>query len=86
MNEKSCQMGECGEFQFNDDPGAFLFYYRLFESIVSVVQQGNPDAFQEAQTKIIMGLCALAEKIEGKTNDLSIHKVLTIWKIASFTP
>jgi hypothetical protein len=79
--EKVCEMGERGEFQFDDDPGAFLHYYRLFDSIVSSVRNGNPDSLSEAQQKFIMSLCTLADKIEGKPENLNLHKVLSIWDV-----
>jgi hypothetical protein len=79
--EKVCEMGECGEFQFDDDPGAFLHYYRLFEGIVSSVREGSPASFSEAQQKLIMGLCTLADKIEGKPENLDLSKVLDIWNV-----
>lgn len=80
-SEKVCEMGERGEFQFDDDPGAFLHYYRLFESIVSCVHQGSADSISEAQQKFIMSLCSLADKIEGKPENLNLHKVLGIWDV-----
>lgn len=81
--EKVCEMGEKGEFQFDDDPGAFLYYYRLFEGIVSSVRLNNIDSYAEAQQKVIMSLCALAEKIEGSVDNLDLRKVLSIWNIPS---
>jgi hypothetical protein len=79
--EKFCAMGECGEFEFDDDPGAILFYYRLFDSIVENLRIGGPDTYSEAQQKFIMSLCTLADKIEGKPENLTLHKVLDIWDI-----
>jgi hypothetical protein len=79
--EKACEMGERGEFQFDDDPGAFLHYYRLFDSIVSSIRIGSPDSFSEAQQKFIMSLCTLADKIEGKPENLNLQKVLGIWNV-----
>lgn len=81
--EKVCEMGERGEFQFEDDPGIFLYYYRLFESIITLLRSGNPDSFSEVQQKFIMGLCTLADKIEGKQENLNIQQVLDIWGIPS---
>lgn len=80
-SENICEMGGHSEFQFDDDPGAFLHYYRLFESIVSCVRVNSPDAFSEAQQKVIMGLCTLADKIEANKTDLTLRKVLEIWDI-----
>jgi hypothetical protein len=78
---KVCEMGESGEFRFHDDPAAFLFYYRLFENLVKSVHLKSDQGVQEAQQRIIMGLCSLAQKIDANANDLSIHKVLNIWNI-----
>ncbi|MBI2743574.1 MAG: hypothetical protein HYX48_06630 [Chlamydiales bacterium] len=76
-----CEMGECGEYQFVDDPGAFLYYYRLFEGIVSSAHGGSPDALSQAQQQVITGLCTLADKIEGKPENLDLQKVFDIWNI-----
>lgn len=84
--EKIQEMGERGEFQFDDDPGAFLHYYRLFDSIVSSVRVESLDSFSEAQQKFIMSLCTLADKIEGKPENLNLHKVLGIWDIPYLQP
>lgn len=78
---KICEMGERGEFQFNDDPAALLYYYRLFHSIVSRLHTGGPESFSEVQHKFIMSLCTLADKIEGKPGSLNLRKVLDIWGI-----
>ncbi len=79
--EKLCEMGERGEFRFNDDPGVFLYYYRLFDDIVSSVRKGSVDCFSEAQQKFIMSLCTLADKIDGKSENLTLQKVLSVWDI-----
>ena len=79
--EKVCMMGERGEFQFDDDPGAFLHYYRLFESIVSSARNESLDSFSEAQQKFIISLCTLADKIKEKPENLNLHNVLAIWDI-----
>lgn len=81
--EKLSEMGEKGEFHFDDDPGAFLHYYRLFESVVTSIHQKNPDAFAEAQQKFLVGLCTLADKIEGKPESLDLKQVLKIWGIST---
>lgn len=80
-SEKVCEMGERGEFQFGDDPGAFLYYYRLFDGIVSSVRSESPDSISKAQQAFIMGLCTLADKIEGGSENLDLQKVLGIWDI-----
>lgn len=79
--EKVLEIGERGEFRFEDDPATFLRYYRLFEHVASSVREENSDSFFEAQQKFIMSLCALASKIEGKTENLNLHRVLEIWNI-----
>lgn len=79
--EKVCEMGESGEFQFDNDPGAFLYYYRLFEGVVTNVRNGSPDLLTQAQQQFIAGLCTLADKIEGKPVNLDLRKVLGIWNI-----
>ncbi len=79
--EKTCEMGERGEFQFDDDPGAFLHYYRAFDSIVSSLRAGSPDSFTEAQQQFIMSLCGLADKIEGQPENLNLQQVLGVWNI-----
>jgi hypothetical protein len=81
--EKVCKMGEQGEFQFDDDPGAFLYYYQLFNSIVNILRTGSPDSFSEVQQKFTMSLCTLANKIEGNSENLNLHKVLNIWNISN---
>ena len=79
--EKVCEMAECGEFQFDDDPGAFLYYYRLFERIVSSVRSGSPDLISQAQQQVITGICTLADKIKASVENLDILKVMDIWNI-----
>jgi hypothetical protein len=79
--QKVCEMGEGGEFEFNDDPGAFLFYYRLFTSIVNSLRTENTDLFSEAQQKFITSLCTLADKIEANAENLDLNKVLQIWNV-----
>ncbi len=82
-SEKVCEKGAHGKFQFDDDPGAFLHYYRLFDGIVSNARNGSPDSLTEAQQKFIQSLCTLADKIEGNPENLNLHKVLDIWRIPS---
>lgn len=79
--QKLSEMGQRGEFEFSDDPGAFLYYYRLFEAIVSSVRVGTEDSISQAKQHLIAGLCALANKIEAKTENLDLGKVLAIWDI-----
>lgn len=81
--DKVSEMGEKGEFQFEDDPGTFLYYYRLFEGIVSGVRSENADLLSQAQQQFIVGLCTLADKIEGSPENLDLQKVLRVWDIPS---
>ena len=80
-SEKVCEMGERGEFQFDDDPGALLSYYRLFEGVVSKIREGSPESLSQAQDQFIGGLCRLADKIEGCPGNLDLEKVFRIWNI-----
>lgn len=84
--ERVCEMGERGEFIFDDDPGALLHYYRLFHGIVGNIQNGSSNSFSEARQKFIMCLCTLADKISGKPDNLNLHKVLNIWGIPYSNP
>lgn len=79
--QEICEMGEKGEFEFDDDPGAFLHYYRLFDDIVSSARQGNPDSLSKAHQKFITALCTLADKIEGQSENLNLRKVFDIWNV-----
>lgn len=79
--EKLCSMGERGEFEFSDDPGALLQYYRLFASIVTNMRNGNSESLPETQRNFITILCLLADKIEGKPEALNLQKVLELWNI-----
>lgn len=79
--EKLCEIGERGEFQFENDLGAFLYYYKLFEGIISNIHNGSPDLLSQAQQQFITGLCTLADKIKGKVENLDLRKVLSLWNI-----
>lgn len=79
--EKISEMGERGEYHFHDDPGALLYFYRLFETIVSCAREGKTDSFSQAQQAFITGLCTLADKIEKKPENLNLKKVLSLWGI-----
>lgn len=78
---KLCQLGEAGESLLDEDSGALLYYYQLFEEIVTQVHVDTPESFADAQQKFITALCALAQKIEGDAEPLSLEKVLATWKI-----
>lgn len=79
--EKVSEMGERGEFQFADEPGAVLYYYRLFEGVVTGARSQDPALHSQAQQQFIAALCTLADKIEGKPGDLDLSKVLDVWNI-----
>jgi|GEM_PF-1976330 len=79
--EKVCERGERGEFQLGDDLGSFLYFYRLFEGIVSNARSGSPDLLSQAQQQLVAGLCTLADKIKEKTEDLDLLNVLNVWNI-----
>lgn len=80
-SEKLSEIGERGEFQFDNDLGSFLYHYQLFMGIVNNVRSKKPDSLLQAQQQFITGLCTLADKISGKSKDLAIQKVLDIWNI-----
>lgn len=80
--EKLSEIIEGGEFEFGDDPGALLHYYQTFEGIVNHVRENTSKSLSEAQQKFLGSLCSLAEKMQGKTKNLNIHKVLEIWNIS----
>lgn len=80
--EKVSEIGERGEFQFEDDPGAILHYYRLFEGIIGNVRSENRALLSQAQQQFIAGLCGLADKIKRNVGEnLDLFKVLNIWNI-----
>lgn len=68
-----------------NDPAALLTCFQLFNKIVIGSREENVNSFLEAQQNFITVLCLLAEKIEGKTAQLSIQPVLKIWDIPSET-
>lgn len=78
--EKVSEIGERGEFQLDADLGTVLYYYRLFEGIVTSIRDGSPDLISQAQQQFIAGLCTLADKI-GKDENLDLNKVLAGWNI-----
>lgn len=80
-----CEMGEKGEFQFDDDPGALLHYYRVFDDIVGQARQATPDCLSQAHEKFIGGLCTLADKIQEHPENLTLNKVFDVWKIPTIT-
>lgn len=79
--EKLSEIAEGGEFEFDDDPGALLHYYQTFEGIVNHVRENTPNSLSEAQKKFLGSLCSLTEKMQGKTKNLNIPKVLETWNI-----
>jgi hypothetical protein len=82
-HEKVSEMGEKGEFYFQDDPAALLQFYRLFEGAVKGVKEGSAEKLTEAQQRFIMGICLLASKI-GQDPEITVSKVLEIWNIQDF--
>ncbi len=78
--KKVNEMGERGEFQFDNDPGALLYYHRLFKSIIDDVRNGS-STLLSAQQQFFAGLCTLADNMKGKTKNLDLQKVLDIWNI-----
>jgi len=82
QSEKSIETGERGEFYFEDDAGALLYYYRLYSDILNQIHEGNTESFYKAQQHFISSLCTLVDKIEGKPETLNLHKVLSVWGIS----
>lgn len=81
LSEKVIERGEKGEFQFSDDPTVFMYFYRLFESIVADVRNEVMDSIPEAQKNFIVALCALSDKINGKAEQRNLQKVLEFWGV-----
>ena len=81
QSEKSIETGGRGEFYFQDDAGALLYYYRLYSDILNQIHEGNTESFYKAQQQFISSLCTLADKIEGKPETLNLYKVLNVWDI-----
>lgn len=84
-SEKRIERGEQGEFQFADDPTLFMYFYRLFESVIDDVRNKVLDALPEAQKQFLVALCALSDKIEGKPEKRDLEKVLKLWGIPQLT-
>ena len=84
-SENAIERGEKGEFQFSDDPTVFMYFYRLFESIVADVRNDAMDTIPEAQKNIIVALCALSDKINGKQEQRNLQKALEFWGIPQVT-
>jgi hypothetical protein len=64
-----------------DDPAILLTCFQLFNKVIQGVREKSQTSFIEAQHHFITVLCVLADKIEGKTTQLSIRPVLKIWDI-----
>lgn len=69
------------EFQFGDDPTVFMYFYRLFESVIDHGRNKVVDSLSEAQKQFIVALCALHDKIEGTPEKRDLKKVLQLWGI-----
>jgi hypothetical protein len=80
-SEKILAWGKCGEHRYGDDPGTFLKYFQLYNKVVQGARDTTPSASTEAQQNFLLSLCALANKITGKTEGLNIHSVLDFWDI-----
>lgn len=79
--EKVSEVGERGKFHFGDDPGALLYFFKLFEGIVSNIHDGSPEMCSQAQQQVIRGLCTLADRIKGTSDPLVLLDVLSLWNI-----
>jgi len=79
--EEVNEIGIVGEFQFDDDLWLSLFYYQLFDGIVTKVRSGNRGQIPQLQQQVLVAISSLADKIKGNINDLNIFKVLDIWNI-----
>lgn len=80
-SDKIIERGEGGEFQFSDDPTVFMYFYRLFESVIENARNKVLDSIPEAQKQFIVALCAMNDKIEGKPEKRDLKKVLHLWDI-----
>lgn len=84
--QKIHETAEHGKFQFDDDPGFFLSYFKLFNLVINKARAESLESLSEAQKNFIVSLCGLAEKIEGKAESLNIVKVLQIWDVNPIAP
>lgn len=76
------ETGERGKFQFHDDPVALLNHSKLFNKVVSFACGENLESsVVEAQKAFMMSLCAMAQKMDMKTENLNLQRVLGIWDI-----
>lgn len=64
-----------------EDSATLLTCFQLFNRVVQGAREKGQKSFVEAQQNFIAVLCILAEKIEGKTAQLTIQPVLKIWDI-----
>lgn len=80
-SERSVETGGRGEAYFDEDAGALMYYYSLFNNILTNVHANTPESFAEAQQQFISSLCTLANKIEGSPENLNLDKVFSIWNI-----
>ncbi|WP_068466787.1 hypothetical protein [Candidatus Protochlamydia phocaeensis] len=82
MTSLAYETGERGAFQF-EDPAALFNYSQLFNKVVAFARGENLDSsFSEAQKNFMMGLCAIAKKMEPNTEDLNLPRVFGIWDIS----
>ena len=76
-----CECGKSQEIRFDDDPAAFIHYFKSFNQILEKLHANSSDSFSMAQKKFIETLCTLAAKITGEKDNITIHRVLGIWDI-----
>lgn len=78
--------GKKGESDLTNDPSTFFNYFQALHKIVTQIHEKTPESFAEAQNTFLTILYALAGKVEGKMENLNIHRVLGIWDIPPLTP
>jgi hypothetical protein len=79
--DKVSEIAEKDECTFDDDPGALLYFYRLFEGVVKAARSEDRELLSHAQQQVITALCTLADRIQNKTANLDLQKVLDMWNI-----
>ena len=79
--DKVSEIAEKDECTFDDDPGALLYFYRLFEGVVKAARSEDRELLSQAQQQVITALCTLADRIQNKTANLDLQKVLDMWNI-----
>lgn len=82
-SEKTSTITGGGEYQFDSDVGAVLYYYRLYQEVINDIHTGTPESLAKAQQQFITSLCAIAAKIENDSKELNLQKVLHFWGISN---